>query len=171
MTVSPGRDVVDGAPGATVHRRVGWWPYVVMALLLTVALVIGADVGGGPPSDSERVFALSRQILCPKCSGQAVAESESVAAKEIRADIARRVDDGETDDQIRAYYVSRYGEDVLLTPPSEGVAGLVWVIPVAGAIMALAALAFVFRRWQRRPKVHATDADRVLVDRALREER
>lgn len=159
----------DGAPTATVTRRVGWAPYLVMAVVLVVALVIGADRGSGPPSDSDRVFALSRSIQCPVCDGQAVAESEAVLAKEIRRDIARRVDAGETDEQIRAYYASTYGEDVLLVPPSEGVGGLVWVIPVAGGVVALLALALVFRRWTRRPQVHATEADRDLVAQALGE--
>lgn len=164
-----GGDRDDGAPTATVTRRVGWAPYLVMAVVLAVALVIGADRGSGPPSDSDRVFALSRSIQCPVCDGQAVAESEAVLAKEIRRDIARRVDAGETDEQIRAYYASTYGDDVLLVPPSEGVGGLVWVVPVAGGVVALLALALVFRRWTRRPQVHATDADRDLVAQALGE--
>jgi cytochrome c-type biogenesis protein CcmH len=138
-----------------------------MGAILLVALVIGADRGSGPPTDSERVFALSRSIACPTCDGQSVSESEAPLAREIRRDIARRVDAGETDDQILSYYADTQGTEILLTPPSEGIGGLVWVIPVAGALVALAALAFVFLRWKQRPKVHASDADRDLVARAL----
>lgn len=151
----------------SARRHVGWLPYLVMGALVVVALVIGADRGDGPPSDSERVFALSRSIACPTCDGQSVAESEAPLAKEIRRDIARRVDAGETDDQILAYYARTQGEEILLTPPSDGVAGLVWVVPVAGAILALVALGWVFVRWRRRPQVHASEADRDLVAKAL----
>ena len=149
------------------RRHIGWVPYLVMGALVLLALVVGADRGDGPPSDSERVFSLSRTIACPTCDGQSVAESEAPLAKEIRRDIAVRVDTGETDEQILAYYARTQGEDILLTPPSEGVGGLVWVIPVAGAVIALAALAVVFARWRRRPRVHASDADRDLVAHAL----
>lgn len=157
-----------GAVAAAPRRgHVGWMPYIVMAVVLVVALAIGASQSTAAKSDSDRVFALSRTIACPTCDGQSVAESESPLAREIRADIAVRVEEGQTDDQIRDYYVATQGQEILLNPPSTGVAGIMWVIPVLGGVLALAALVAVFARWKRRPQVHATADDREVVARAL----
>jgi cytochrome c-type biogenesis protein CcmH len=147
---------------------VGWAPYAVMAALVVVALAVGGS-GGEASTDADRVFALSRAIACPQCDGQPVAESQSPVAQEIRADIARRVDAGETDEQIRGYYADTYGQRVLLRPTSEGVAGLVWVLPVASAVAGIAVLAVVSRRWSRRPLPAASETDAELVARALRD--
>ncbi len=60
---------------------------------------------------------------------------------------------------------------LLLTPGADGFVGLVWVLPVAGLIMALAGLAAVFRKWQIAPAPPTPDdADRDLVAAALAED-
>ena len=51
-------------------------------------------------TDAERANAVARTIRCPQCRIESVAESNVGIAREIRADIARRIDAGETDDQI-----------------------------------------------------------------------
>ena len=100
----------------------------------------------------ERVHDLASATRCPTCRSQSVAESGAPIAREIRTDIARRVEAGESDDQIRDFLVGRFGQDVLLTPPASGVAGLVWVIPVVAVVLAAAGLAVAFWRWRARPR-------------------
>jgi cytochrome c-type biogenesis protein CcmH len=86
----------------------------------------------------------------------------------MKTDIVRRLQAGEDEEQIDAYFVSRYGRSILLTPESSGVASLVWVLPVAALVIAAAGLAVAFRRWRARDAVAVSDADRVLVERARR---
>ena len=66
----------------------------------------------------------------------------------------------ESEDEIRDYLVSRFGEEIVLTPSSSGVTGLVWVIPVVAVALATAGLFLAFRRWQRRPSIAVSDEDR-----------
>ncbi|HEY6698465.1 MAG TPA: cytochrome c-type biogenesis protein CcmH, partial [Acidimicrobiales bacterium] len=80
---------------------------------------------------------------------------------------AERIDQGASDDAIRDELVATWGESILLTPDSSGVGGLVWVLPVVALVLALAGVAYVFWRWRGTATVHASDADRALVDRAL----
>ena len=61
-------------------------------------------------------------------------------ARIIRADIARHVEQGQTDDQIHAYLISRYGQDLLLTPASTGASSLVWILPVVALVSAIGVL-------------------------------
>lgn len=150
-------------------RRVGW---LVMAAVAVVALSIGAFAGGGGPRTSaERVDAIAKTIKCPSCRSESVFESRAASAENLRAEIARHVAEGKlSDDQIRRVVVAPFGNDLLLTPPSSGVAGLVWVLPVAAFVCAVAGLVVAFRRWRTRPSAELTEADRALVRAALESE-
>jgi cytochrome c-type biogenesis protein CcmH len=140
-----------------------------MAVVLVVALTIGTLGSSGPQTNADRVMAIARTLKCPVCDGESVAESNADASLQIRADIAKRLDQGQTADQIRAYYASpeRYGPSILLTPSSTGISSLVWIIPIMVLVVSFAVLVALFRRWKVRGEVHASAADRALVGAAL----
>lgn len=123
--------------------------------VIVVGLVIAAADDGGPRDVNERVRDLSSQILCPTCDGQSVLESNAPIAAQIRSDIAERVQSGATNGEIRAFYVSRYGPEALVTTPTKGFGALVWAIPAFGLLASVLGLGVAFRRWQapgeRRP--------------------
>lgn len=137
-------------------------------LVVVVALVVGASGGDAPPDDAERAQAIAGSVRCPTCAGQSVASSGAPAAAAIRADIDRRVAAGQTADEIRASLVAAYGERVLMNPPASGLAGLVWVLPVAVLVVALGGLALALRRWRPASVAAATEEDRQLVAEARR---
>lgn len=137
-------------------------------LVVVAALAVGASGSDAPSSDAERAQAIAGTVRCPTCRGQSVASSDAPAAVEIRREIDRRVGVGEGDDEVQRALVAAYGDGILLNPPASGVAGLVWVLPVAGLVIALGALAYAFRRWRPVPAGPVTDEDRTLVDEALR---
>jgi cytochrome c-type biogenesis protein CcmH len=147
-------------------RTIAW---VVMATIAGLGLLVAAVRDPGPRTVDDRINAIAETIRCPTCQGEAVADSNAPTSREIRRDIALRVREGQTDQQIRAYYAESYGQDILLTPSSTGVASLVWVLPVVAVAAAAAGLVVVFRRWRSEPVVEATDDDRVLVEHALQD--
>lgn len=134
---------------------------VLPVIVVLVALAVGASRSDGPRSDPERAQAIAASVRCPTCAGQSVASSDAPAAVQIRAEIDRRVAAGESEDRIKASLVAAYGEGILLNPPASGLAGLVWVLPVAGLVFAAAALALALRRWCTVPAGVATDEDPV----------
>lgn len=136
-----------------------------MAIIGVAALIVGAAGDNGPASDGERVSELASTIRCPQCRGQSVSESNVTIAREIRADIRERVAAGETDDEIRQIYIDRFGRSVVLTPDAGGLTGLVWIVPVIAAGLAIAAVALAFQRWRSEAAQieMATDEDRALV--------
>jgi cytochrome c-type biogenesis protein CcmH len=145
-------------------RLIGW---LAMAAVLVVALAAGVVDDGGPSTTEERARNLAETVACPACDGQSVAESDAAASRGIRTLIAERIEQGASDDAIRDELVATWGESILLTPDSSGVGGLVWALPVVALVLALAGVGYVFWRWRRTAAVHASDADRDLVDRAL----
>ena len=149
---------------AVLRGRAVW---LVMTVVLAGALFVGAQRASGPRTENQRVLHIASEIRCPTCRNQSSADSDAAAAQAVRDEIRRRVRAGESDGEIVAFLVSRYGGDILLKPESSGVAALVWVLPVVAVIVAFFGLAFTFRRWRARSGVNVSAADRELVEREL----
>ena len=130
----------------TALRRWGSWAALVVVVV--VALGIGTTDTDNR-TEEERIESIASSVRCPTCRGQSVADSDAIAAENVRREIARRVGEGESDDDIRDALAARFGDGIILTPSRSGVIGLVWVLPVAGAVVALAGLVVAFRRWKR----------------------
>lgn len=145
------------------------WSWLLIGALVAVSLMRAAVSDAPPRTAEERVHDIAATIKCPTCRSQSVASSESAAARAIRAEIARRVADGEGADEIRAAVAATYGDEVLLTPSRSGVEGIVWVLPVIALVLGLAGVSAAFARWRRAPTVSASDEDRALVEEALAE--
>lgn len=145
-------------------RTAGW---LALLALLAGTLVYGTLDDGGARSPDDRARALAQSIACPQCDGQSVADSDAEASRAIRERIDDRIDEGASDAQIRDELADSYGEQVLLTPGRSGVSSLVWSLPVAVLVLALAGVALAFRRWRSAGEAQASDDDRALVARAL----
>ena len=160
-----------------MSRTVGWkrlksWPgWALLAIVLVALLAFGAGRDGGPQTPEERVEEISKRLACPVCDGESVFESRNNASAAIRDQIRTDVDAGQlSDDDIVASIERVYGARVLLVPKATGIDALVWALPVAALVCAIAGLVVVFRRWRREAAVTATDADRALVEAALAHE-
>lgn len=151
---------------STPFRRGSW---IVIGALVLVSLVRATVDDGSPRTTAEKVEAIAKTLKCPVCAGQSVADSDVAASRAIRVEIARLVEEGRSSSEVRATIATNYGEQVQLIPPASGFAGLVWILPVVALVVALAVLSAAFARWRRAPHTAATDADRALVDRALRD--
>lgn len=125
-----------------------WAPWALLAVVVIGALVVGTRPEG-TTTDAERAHRIAASVRCPACAGQSVANSDAIAAENVRNDIARRIAAGESDDEIRAAIAAPYGDYILLNPPRSGVAGLVWVLPVVAVAAAGVGLFVAFRRWRR----------------------
>jgi len=96
-----------------------------------IGLLVFASVdNNGLESDDDRIRRLAESYACPVCDGESVADSSAAVAATIRSFIAEAVTDGATDTEVRDELVAAYGQEVLLNPPGDGFASLVWVLPV-----------------------------------------
>jgi cytochrome c-type biogenesis protein CcmH len=141
-------------------------PWVALAAVVVVTLAIVVWPRGGAQSDAERVRAVSSELRCPDCESQSIAQSSTETARAARSDIRRRVAAGESDAEIRQAYIDKFGPSILLKPESGGLGILVWGLPAAALVLGAGGLVLALRRWRREPHLHATDADRELVQRA-----
>jgi cytochrome c-type biogenesis protein CcmH len=153
------------------NRTLKRWPtWVVLVLVVAAFLAIGATRASGPSTPAERAEELQRRVACPTCQGESVYESRATASEGIKSRIRSLVDAGElSDDEIIGSIEQAFGARVLLVPKATGFDALVWVLPVAALICAVAALAVTFRRWHREAgeQQDPSEDDRELVAAAL----
>jgi cytochrome c-type biogenesis protein CcmH len=145
------------------------WLIIGAALAVLVVVVVLGRGRSGPETVTSRADRIASEIRCPVCQGLSVGASKAAGARAIYAEITRQVEQNETDENIRAYLVDRYGTSELLRPSATGIGAIVWVAPVAAFLLGAAILIRVFSRTKRRP-VAVSAADRALVDAALAEQ-
>jgi cytochrome c-type biogenesis protein CcmH len=149
---------------------IGW---AVLLIVLVGLLAVGSTRDTGPQTQQDRIDAVAKRLACPTCDGESIYVSRAPAAEAIRNEVARQVATGvRTNDEIVAYVEERFGGQVLLVPRATGLDALVWALPAAVFVCAVAGLAVAFRRWKRAAGAvgDPTDADRALVADALRQE-
>jgi len=140
------------------------WPWVVLGLLVVVVMVV-VLWPGGDPSAADRAHSIAAGLKCQECQSLSVADSDAPTSRAIRADIKRRIAAGQSDGQIRRYYVDQYGEQILLEPQGSGISLIIWVLPVVLLVAGGAGIAYALRRNAREPRLHASAADEALVER------
>jgi cytochrome c-type biogenesis protein CcmH len=140
------------------------WLIVAGAAVVIVMAALLAQGGGEPATIEDRVQAISAGLRCPVCQNLSVADSPSRLAGEIRAEVEGQLRAGRSDDEVRAFFVARYGEWVLLEPRSL----LPFVIPIVAVAFAIGAWAFVVRRQPRADRTEVSDAERRRIDGELR---
>lgn len=133
-------------------RRVAW-AGVVLAVVAVAGLGIVRAAEPAPRTQRQQVDAISATIRCPTCQGLSIKDSSSVLASGARKIVEDQVAQGRTPDQIRQYFVERYGPWILLSPPSDGPGLLVWALPLL-VVPAAGVLAW---RWVRDRRVAAAD--------------
>jgi cytochrome c-type biogenesis protein CcmH len=156
---------------STWNGRLKRWPgWVALLFVLVGFLAVGATRDSGARSAGDRVDDISRRIACPVCDGESVYESRNNASESIRAEIRSQVAAGvASDDRIIDDIAASFGAQVLLVPRSTGLDALVWALPAAALVCALAGLGIAFRRWRNDASAarSVTSDDRALVDAAL----
>ena len=123
---------------------------LVPTLLLIGALAAVGPLGAAPVSE-ETVHAIGAQLRCVVCQSLSVADSPSETANQMRGIIRERLAAGDSPEQVKAYFVEKYGLWILLAPPRQGFNLLVWVVPFVALGAGLVLVLLLVRRWSRRP--------------------
>ena len=140
-----------------------------MSARVRVLLVLAAGLAGlaAVPVDEHAVRDIGAELRCVVCQSLSVADSPSETAHQMREIIRERLAAGQTPDQIKAYFVEKYGLWILLAPPRQGFSLLVWVVPFVALGGGFLLVALIVRRWSHRPR--AAEGQARPVDEATRQ--
>lgn len=123
---------------------------VLAALLLALPVAAGAvlpDEILADPALEARARALGRELRCVVCQAETIDESNADIARDLRLLVRERLVAGDTDAEIKAFLVARYGEFILFRPPFTLANAPLWLSAPAFLLLGLGgALLFIRRR-------------------------
>jgi cytochrome c-type biogenesis protein CcmH/NrfF len=125
---------------------------VTLATAATVAVATVMQPGAGLSGDAldAATRSVSAELRCPVCQGESIQDSPADLAVEMRAVVRDQLAAGRTPDEVKAYFVARYGEWILLAPPARGFNLVLYILPFVLLAGGGALLFVLVRRWQRR---------------------
>lgn len=122
------------------------------------------------PAVEQRLIVISEELRCLVCQNESLAGSRSDLAMDLRRELRGLIKQGKTDEQIKEFMVSRYGDFVLYRPPVKPSTWLLWAGPFGLMVVGIASL-FVYLR-RRNTDIGTgglTDDERKRADALLQE--
>jgi cytochrome c-type biogenesis protein CcmH len=92
---------------------------------------------------------VAAQLRCPVCQGLSLADSPSELALEMKDVVRTQLAAGRTPDEVKGYFVAKYGEWILLEPPRRGVNLLAYALPAVALAGGLGVIWLALRKWTR----------------------
>ena len=134
---------------------------LVLALMLsaTPAFAVNPDEVLADPALEARARTLSAELRCMVCQNQSIDDSNADLAKDLRLLVRERITDGDSDEEVLDYIVSRYGEFVLLKPRFSIKTVLLWGAPVLLVLAGGLSLLVFARRRSGKPTGSKLTAD------------
>jgi len=125
---------------------------IIAIRTIVVALLLSATRTEAQATDSAldaQTAAVAATLRCPVCQGESIQDSPSELAQQMRAVVRDRLRSGQTPDQVKSYFVSRYGEWILLEPRMKGLNVALYALPVVLIAGGLVLIIFLVRKWTR----------------------
>ena len=118
----------------------------------------------------DRTREISTELRCVVCQNLSVADSPSEMAQQMRAIVREQVQAGKSTEQIKEFFVSKYGDWVLLRPKTTGVSALLWILPYVVLVCGIIAALWFIRRWTtKKPPAEVPTSESVAANQAQRD--
>ncbi len=105
---------------------------IKLFLLSFLLIIISCSV---QETEEEIAQRIDRTLMCPVCPAETLDQSQSELAKQMKSVIRIQLSEGKTDQEIIDYFIQRYGEEVLASPPKSGSTLIAWITPVIVLIL------------------------------------
>lgn len=121
----------------------------MIALVMLCLLSQTVDTDGqtprtrAPNADEGEAQAIGSRLRCPVCQGMPISESPSDMAQAMMTRVREMLAEGQSREQVVAYFTQRYGDWVLLDPRKSGINWLLWGLPPAALLLGI----FLVRRY------------------------
>ena len=142
---------------------------IVALMLATPAWAVLPQEQLADPVLEARAREISRALRCVVCQNQTIDESDATLAADLRVIVRERLVAGDSDEEVKAWIVARYGDYVLMRPPFRGETVLLWLGPAL--VLLLGGIGVVLYLRNRRPADLALSAqEQAELDRLLKED-
>ena len=149
--------------GRAGRAHAAWMPCVLVVAVLLTPVDLAAqepetetlsETARAPialtPEQEARAREIEGALRCPVCRSQSIRQSRSFMAEDMKRRIRELIVAGRSDEEIRAFFVDRYGSWILLDPPKRGFNLAAWLLPGAAVLIGAVGLVLAARRWASR---------------------
>lgn len=128
---------------------------ILLIAVLTVSTFMATNVVNASPVETfefrdevtkVRFQALSKELRCPKCQNQNLADSNSPIAMDLRRELYDLLQQGKADSEIVDFMVSRYGEFVLYRPRVSSITYILWFGPALLILIGVIVVIVILRK-------------------------
>jgi cytochrome c-type biogenesis protein CcmH len=141
-------------------RRILLLSMVLASVAPSLARAVQPDEILANPKLEARARAISAGLRCLVCQNESIDDSKAELARDLRLLVRERLKLGQSDEQVRAFLVKRYGKFILLKPPLDLETALLWGMPALVLGSGAIALLFGLRREQSTPAAPLSHAER-----------
>ncbi|MCL4395725.1 MAG: cytochrome c-type biogenesis protein CcmH [Chloroflexi bacterium] len=120
---------------------------VIATAAAFLALSAPAPAAAQGPNIDDQVNEIAKTLYCPVCPNTPLDVCSTQACAQWRALIKDKLQQGQTPQQIRDYFVAQYGDVVLGAPPAQGFNWLAYILPVIGILLGAAIAWVTVRQW------------------------
>ena len=143
--------------------------FLLALLAATPALAVLPQEQLADPVLEARAREISRALRCVVCQNQTIDESDATLAADLRVIVRERLVAGDSDDEVKAWIVARYGDYVLLRPPFRGETVLLWLGPALVLVLGGIGVA-LYLRSRTSPPLALSAEEQAELDRLLKED-
>ncbi len=121
-----------------------------VVILAIFGFLMTTSVGLAQTPTPNEINEVARDLWCPLCNGVRLDNCDLQACIQMREVISEKLMAGESKEQIKAYFVTQYGDVVLGQPSREGFNLVAWVFPILAAVVGLGWLVYLVMAWRKR---------------------
>ncbi len=121
--------------------------FVFFLMLISLSAGFGNSIAKADEKKFQRETAtevklreIAGKLRCPVCQGESIYDSNAEVALQMKTLITEKIQAGESEEAIIGYFVDRYGNFVLMEPPTTGIHWIIWILPMLFAAVGLIAL-------------------------------
>ncbi|MEC7837390.1 MAG: cytochrome c-type biogenesis protein CcmH [Chloroflexota bacterium] len=97
-------------------------------------------------SEESLYIKLEKEIMCPVCDGQTLDQSQSLIADDMKNTIKKKIQEGYNEEEIKIYFIKRYGNSVLAYPTMTGFNAIAYIIPSISVVIGILILGLYIKR-------------------------
>ncbi|MPZ75287.1 MAG: tetratricopeptide repeat protein [Deltaproteobacteria bacterium] len=144
---------------------------MALRVLFIFLFILSGRLEAAPAADlDEQTRALAAELRCVVCQNLSVADSPSEMAQQMRASVREQLQAGKSPQEVKDYFVSKYGEWVLLAPTDAGFNRLLWWLPITVLILGIITALWFVHRWTAKKSQPAAPEIEPAVAAQLRSE-
>ncbi|MDX1613067.1 MAG: cytochrome c-type biogenesis protein [Candidatus Promineifilaceae bacterium] len=126
-------------------KRITLLTVLTVLIMAVLASIAAAQESSSSISDDE-VNAIAKELYCPVCESTPLDVCPTQACADWREVIRTKLAEGQSEDEIKAYFAEQYGARALAQPPAQGFTLAVWIVPIAAVVVG----GFLFSRYLAR---------------------